>query len=86
METMDKREMVSAADLFALLDKEFRRRRTHASEHCFVSLPYPVRGARADGWDWQLVMQTTCERCTELLEQIVNEFRQRYGLRDKPAF
>ena len=68
---------VTAADLFVLLDREFRRRKARDCAGCIVQLPFRVRGA-----DWEAVAPGNCVRgCNAVFEEIVREFQRLYALK-----
>ena len=51
---MSKRTELTAADLFVLLDREFRRRRPRECSACFVQLPYRIDTMNGDGANWEV--------------------------------
>ena len=79
---MSKRTELTAADLFVLLDREFRRRRPRECSACFVQLPYRIDTMNGDGANWEVIVPPRCTAgCDVALEEIVGEFQQRYDLR-----
>jgi hypothetical protein len=79
---MMTRTATTAADLFVLLDREFRRRKPRDCNACFLQLPYRIDTLHGDGANWEVVMPPDCGRgCHEVLEEIVMEHQQRYDLR-----
>ena len=78
---MTRRKPITAADLFVLLDREFRRRKPRECEACFVQLPYRTDARRNGEANWELVVPDKCERgCANALEDIVQQYRERYDL------
>lgn len=74
-----KRTCTSAADLFVLIDREFRRRKPRECTGCYVPLPYRVDGEGSA--NWEMVIPTTCPwGCEQLLDEIVSEFQELYDL------
>ena len=74
---MDRKMDVTAADLFVLLDREFRRRKSRDCAGCLVQLPYRVRGA-----EWEVVAPASCARgCDAVFEEVVREFQRLYALK-----
>ena len=72
---------VTAADLFVLLDREFRRRRPRECAGCFVQLPYRV-DAKGDTPNWEIVTPAACKLgCHEVFDGLVEEFQQLYDLK-----
>jgi hypothetical protein len=82
MDEMDTRTALTAADLFVLLDREFRRRRPRECGACFVQLPYRIDTMHADRANWEVLIPPPCAvNCGTLMEEIVAEFQSRYDLR-----
>lgn len=78
---MTTRTAMAAADLFVLLDREFRRRKPSDCKTCFVQLPYRIDTLRGDGANWEAIVPGNCgSGCHEILEEIVVEHQQRYDL------
>ena len=76
-----KRTCTSAADLFVLIDREFRRRKPRECTGCYVPLPYRVDGDGEESANWEMVIPTTCAwGCEHLLDEIVREFQELYDL------
>ena len=68
---------VTAADLFVLLDREFRRRKPRDCAGCIVQLPFRVRGS-----DWEAIAPGNCAHgCNAVFEEIVREFQRLYALK-----
>jgi hypothetical protein len=79
---MDTKTIVTPADLFVLLDREFRRRRPRECATCFVQLPYRVDTPNGDGPNWEIVPPADCSKgCAIVIEEIVEDFQARYELR-----
>jgi hypothetical protein len=79
---MEEKTEITAADLFVLLDREFRRRRRRECEGCFVSLPFPVDSQDGGASDWEMVMPGRCAQgCEEVLEELLAQFQGRYALK-----
>ena len=76
-----KRTSLTPADLFVLLDREYRRRRPSECTDCYVPLPYRTDGDRA-GPNWEIAIPRDCTNgCAQLLESLVDEFRTLYSLK-----
>jgi hypothetical protein len=70
---------VTAADLWVLLDREFRRRRPRECDACFVPLPFRVD--TADGApNWEVDIRSCGKRCEFILEELVQELQRRHDL------
>ena len=70
---------MTAADLFVLLDREYRRRRPRECGECFVQLPFRV-DVPAQGANWEVVIPRCTTSCESVLQDIVREYQQRYDL------
>ena len=78
---MTRRTCTTAADLFVLIDREFRRRKARECTACYVSLPYRVDRGEEEDANWEIVLPTGCRwGCDLLVEEIVGEFQSRYDL------
>ena len=80
MEKTTRRTAMSAADLFVLLDREYRRRRPRECGNCFVQLPFRVDEPQNGHANWELVIPRCEQTCESVLQDLVNEFQQRYVL------
>ena len=78
---MHTRTGVTAADLFVLLDREFRRRKPRECAGCFVQLPYRV-DAKAPAANWEIVTPRACGKgCDVVFDDLVQEFQALYELK-----
>ena len=79
---MNTRTAIDAADLYVLLQREFRRRQPAGCDTCFVQLPFRVDRHDDDASNWEMVMPAPCGRgCGPILEELVQEFAMLYDLR-----
>lgn len=79
---MSKRTAVTAADLFVLLDREFRKRKPRECASCFVQLPYRVDIEDEGAPNWELIVPPSCPKgCNLVIEELAEEFRQLYDLK-----
>lgn len=79
---MNTRTGVTAADLFVLIDREFRRRRPRECAGCFVQLPYRV-DAHGEAANWEIVTPPACGKgCDVVFEELVHEFQSLYYLKN----
>ena len=80
---MKNRTELNAADLYVLLQREFRRRQAPQCSACFVQLPYRVDRAEEDAANWEIMLPPpACNfGCRQLAEELVDEFRALYDLR-----
>jgi hypothetical protein len=78
---MNTRTGVTAADLFVLLDREFRRRKPRECAGCFVQLPYRV-DAKSPVANWEIVTPPACGKgCDVVFDDLVQEFQSLYELK-----
>ncbi len=83
---MNIRAEIEAADLYVLLQKEFRRRQPAGCNICFVQLPFRVDRIEPDAPNWEIVMPRQCSNgCTAVLEELVADFALLYDLRSDGA-
>jgi len=78
---MNRKTPLAAADLFVLLDREFRRRRPRECESCEAQLPYAVDRAGALA-NWEVMVPLGCSRgCATVFEEMLAEFQRLYDLK-----
>ena len=69
---------LTAADLHALLDRDFRRR-SKACNKCQFSLPYRVFSNGRNAGDWTVIPSESCSHlCEAILDELVAEYRSSY--------
>ena len=79
--TNTRKTAMSAADLFVLLDREYRRRRPRECVQCFVQMPFRVDTHATAHSNWEVLIPPSCEAsCESLLQDLVLEFQQVYEL------
>lgn len=79
---MKTRTEIDAADLYVLLQREFRRRQSPDCTTCFVQLPFRVDRREPETPNWELVMPPPCASdCAAMLEELVLEYGMLYDLR-----
>lgn len=73
---------MTAADLFVLLDREFRRRRPRECSRCVILLPYRVPRVHGRAGNWDIDMPQSCDDgCAVAFEELVAEFQGLYDLK-----
>ena len=81
MDKTSPKTAMSAADLFVMLDREYRRRRTRECDTCFVQLPFRVDQVELGRANWEVVTPPGCPAsCESVLQDLVQEFQERYDL------
>lgn len=84
---MNKRTALHAADLYVLLQREFRRRQSPQCTQCFVQVPYRVdRNGDDEAANWEVAIPAQCQHgCAALIEELMQEFRALYDLTPEPG-
>jgi hypothetical protein len=80
---MDKgfrKSAVTAADLFVLLDREFRRRQPRACGDCYVQLPFRVDAPQPGRANWEVVWPRCAMTCEDVMQEVVRDLQERYDL------
>lgn len=78
------RVALSAADLFVVLEKAFRRR-ARECEACAFSIPFFISASGTRGANWTVVPGAQCtENCRLVLEEIIAKHQSSYRLADPP--
>ena len=82
---MKNRTPIAAADLYVLLQREFRRRQVPDCSSCYVQLPFRVDRSDANGSNWEaIVPSSSCEyNCREVMDEVIEDFARRYELRSE---
>jgi hypothetical protein len=77
---MNNRTPIAAADLYVLLQREFRRRQVPDCSACYVQLPFRVD--RSDGHaNWEVIVPSLCAfNCREVMDEVIEDLSQRYDL------
>jgi len=83
---MNDKSALTAADLFVLLDREFRRRKPRECSTCHIQLPYRVTQSGGFDSNWDVVLPQHCGTgCEVVFEELVQEFQTRYQLKTESA-
>ena len=79
---MKQKTEIHAADLYVLMQREFRRRQAPECTACYIQLPYRVDRIDQDSPNWEVRFPPTCSHgCQSLIEELVTEFGVLYDLR-----
>jgi hypothetical protein len=72
---------LTAADLFVLLEREYRKR-ARECDTCFFTLPFRVDPTGPGEANWSVVPSTGCENnnCRLILEELVSRHQAQYRL------
>ena len=83
---MNNRTELAPADLYVLLQREFRRRQVPDCQSCYVQLPFRVDRREHDAPNWEVIFPSECSfGCREVLDSVIDEFSRLYDLRREPA-
>jgi hypothetical protein len=78
---MKSRTEMLAADLYVLLQREFRRRQRPECKECYMQVPFQVDRRGTDSPNWEVVMPPPCPyACQHLVDELVSEFGMLYDL------
>ena len=82
---MTTRTAIAAADLYVLLQREFRRRQVPDCTACFVQLPFRVDRVSASDANWEVIIPASCGyNCRDVMDEVVRDFSGRYDLANEP--
>lgn len=79
LESTIMKSPVTSADLWVLLDREFRRRRPRECDACFVPLPFRV-DTRDGVPNWEVDIRPCDKRCEFILDELVQELQGTHDL------
>jgi hypothetical protein len=81
MDKMNRTE-INAADLYVLLQREFRRRQAPECSACYVQLPFRVDNRDAQSSNWEVVLPPPCASgCHDVMLEIIDDFQALYDLK-----
>jgi hypothetical protein len=76
------RTEIYAADLYVLLQREFRRRQSPECANCFAQFPFRVDRLDANSPNWEVVLPPHCGYgCAAIMEELVADLAQLYDLK-----
>lgn len=76
-----KRKAITAAELYVLMDREFRRIQPSGCDSCFVQLPYRVDRRDEAAPNWEMLVPAACpEHCAVVLHELVTRYSAEYDL------
>ncbi len=80
---MNNRSDIFAADLYVLLQREFRRRQSPDCGACYMQLPFRVDRHDRSSPNWEVVLPPyACPKgCRQAIEDLITEFGLLYDLR-----
>ena len=78
---MKNRTPIAAADLYVMLQREFRRRQIPDCSSCYVQLPFRVDKSDAYAANWEVIIPSSCAfNCREVMDEVIEDFSRRYEL------
>jgi len=78
---MKTRTPIAAADLYVLLQREFRRRQVPDCSSCYVQLPFRVDRNETNAANWEVIIPSACSyNCREIMDGVIEELSRRYDL------
>jgi hypothetical protein len=78
---MTTRTAIAAADLYVLLQREFRRRQVPNCTACYVQLPFRVDKRETHDANWEVIIPPECGfNCRDVMDEVVQDFSRRYDL------
>ena len=78
---MKNRTPIAAADLYVMLQREFRRRQIPDCSSCYVQLPFRVDKSDAHAANWEVIVPSSCAfNCREVMDEVIEDFSRRYEL------
>ena len=78
---MKNRTRIQAADLYVLLQREFRRRQVRECDNCYVQLPFLIDRPAPDAANWEIIVPRECAlRCHEILLTVAEQLCEQYDL------
>jgi hypothetical protein len=81
--TVTTRQVISAAKLYAILDREFRKRRPDACRRCKIPLPFYTDPPDEVSANWHIGTPDECpHKCHAVIGEVLAELWTRYALED----
>ncbi len=78
---MKNRTPIPAADLYVLLQREFRRRQVPQCTSCYVQLPFRIDRPHDGAPNWEVIIPDACDYgCREVMDAVIEDFLGRYDL------
>ena len=78
---MKNRTPIAAADLYVMLQREFRRRQIPDCPACYVQLPFRVDRPDGNAPNWEVIVPSSCTyNCREVMDEVIEDFARRYDL------
>ena len=72
---------MSAAELYVILDREFRLRQSKGCNACYITLPFRVDRHDEGSPNWEVFLPPTCGKgCGEVLDALVARYGEVYEL------
>ena len=76
-----QRKVISAGELYVMLDREFRIRQSRECGSCYILLPYRVDQNDPSEANWEIITPPECEfECGKLVEDLASQYAKVYDL------
>ena len=83
---MNGRRAISAGELYAILEREFRMRTSAACRECYLTPPYRVDRTDENLPNWEVNLPPPCPQgCYAVLEALFERYGALYDLEDGAA-
>jgi hypothetical protein len=80
---MTTRTEIYPADLYVLLEREFKRRRPADCPACYIQFPFRVDRHDPAAPNWELILPADCPNgCGTVIEELVQQYSAMYDLGD----
>ena len=76
-----RRQKVTPSELYAILDREFKKTRSSACQTCKMPLPYRISRVNADAANWLIGTPDSCSYgCHTLIAELAVQLMAEYDL------
>ena len=77
----NNRKVISAGELYVMLDREFRMRQSRECGTCYILLPFRVDQPDHEKANWEIIAPPECKfNCAALIDQLVEKYAAAYNL------
>jgi hypothetical protein len=77
----NNRKIISAGELYVMLDREFRMRQARDCASCYILPPYRVDQPDHSRPNWEIIVPPDCAYgCSRIVEDLVSGYAKIYNL------